>query len=66
MTGGRDHHPIRVAVQPFETLSNSGDVRALARRIPNEVVDALGDSQIEAALTGEQAGKEAPRTPRLG
>ena len=52
-----DHHPIRVAVQPFETLSNSGDVRSLARRIPNEVVNALGDSQIEAVLAGEQAAK---------
>src|SRR5262249_31998581 len=31
-------HSLRVTVQPFETLSNSGDVRSLARRIPNEVV----------------------------
>jgi TolB-like protein/tetratricopeptide (TPR) repeat protein len=52
-------HPIRVTVQPFETLSNTADVRSLARRIPNEVVDALGDSQIEAVLSGEQAGKDS-------
>ena len=57
-----DHHPLRVAVQPFEALSNSAEVRSLARRIPNEIVDALGDSQIETALAGEQAGKEASGT----
>jgi DNA-binding winged helix-turn-helix (wHTH) protein/TolB-like protein len=53
-----DHHPPRVAVQPFETLSDSVEARRLARRIPSEVVDALGDSQIETVLVGEQAGKE--------
>ena len=42
--------PIRVTVQPFDTLSKSEDARALARRIPNEVVNELGDSQIEIAL----------------
>ena len=52
------HHPLRVAVQPFEALSNSRDVRSLARRIPNEIVDALGDSQIETVLAGAQAGLE--------
>ena len=52
-----DHQPIRVAVQPFEALSGSEQARALARRIPNEVVDALGDSQIETVLAGEQTGK---------
>ncbi len=57
-----DHHPLRVAVQPFEALSDSAEVRSLARRIPNEIVDALGDSQIETALAGEQAGKEASGT----
>jgi len=51
----------RVVVQPFETLSNSGDVRALARRIPNEVVNALGDSQIDAVLVGQQASKDYPK-----
>ena len=61
-----DHHSLRVAVQPFEALSNSGDVRSLARRIPNEIVDALGDSQIEAVLAGEQAGKVHRDSRRLG
>ena len=54
-----DHHPIRVAVQPFDTLSNSEDARSLARRIPNEVVNELGDSQIVTVLAGEQTAKEA-------
>ena len=54
-----DHHPIRVAVQPFDTLSNSEDSRALARRIPNEVVNELGDSQIVAVAAGEQSAREA-------
>ena len=53
-----DQHPLRVAVEPFETLSNSAEARSLARRIPNEVVDALGDSQIESVLLGEHSGKE--------
>jgi DNA-binding winged helix-turn-helix (wHTH) protein/TolB-like protein len=57
-----DHHALRVAVQPFETLSDSAVAQSLARRIPNEVVDALGDSQIETVLVGEQAGKEAAGT----
>jgi DNA-binding winged helix-turn-helix (wHTH) protein len=48
------HYPTRVEVQPFEALSDSESARSLARRIPNEVVNALGDSQIEAALSGEQ------------
>jgi DNA-binding winged helix-turn-helix (wHTH) protein/TolB-like protein/tetratricopeptide (TPR) repeat protein len=56
--GSEGHHPLRVAVQPFEALSNSRDIRSLARRIPNEIVDALGDSQIETALAGAQAGSE--------
>lgn len=54
-----DRLSLRVAVQQFETLSDSPAARSLARRIPNEVVDALGDSQIEAALVGQQAGKGA-------
>jgi DNA-binding winged helix-turn-helix (wHTH) protein/TolB-like protein/tetratricopeptide (TPR) repeat protein len=56
---GPDHQPLRIAVRPFETLTDSADVRSLARRIPNEVADALGDSQFETVLTDEQAGKEA-------
>jgi DNA-binding winged helix-turn-helix (wHTH) protein/TolB-like protein len=54
-----DHGPLRVAVQPFEALSDSEDARSLARRIPNEVVDALGDSQIEAVLANRQADRKA-------
>ena len=50
-----DHQALRVAVQPFEALSGSESARSLARRIPNEVVDVLGDSQIETVLAGEQA-----------
>jgi DNA-binding winged helix-turn-helix (wHTH) protein/TolB-like protein len=63
IVGGRfsdDHLANRVAVQPFDTLSNSEDARALVRRIPNEIVNELGDSQIETVLAGEQAGKESP------
>jgi DNA-binding winged helix-turn-helix (wHTH) protein/TolB-like protein len=48
---------VRVAVQPFDTLSSSEDAGSLARRIPNEVVNELGDSQIEVVLEGE-AGTE--------
>ena len=42
--------PMTVAVQPFDTLSRSEDARALARRIPNEIVNEFGDSQIETVL----------------
>jgi DNA-binding winged helix-turn-helix (wHTH) protein/tetratricopeptide (TPR) repeat protein len=59
-----DQRPLLVAVEPFEVLSNSGGVRALARRIPNEVVDALGDSQVETVLAGEPAGTTS-RAPGL-
>ena len=51
-----EHRPVRVVVQPFETLSNSDAARALARRIPNEVVNELGDSQIDIVLA--EAGKQ--------
>ena len=59
---GRDgapagRHPVRVIVQPFDTLSNSEDARSLTRRLPNEVVNQLGDSQIEIMLAGGQVGK---------
>jgi DNA-binding winged helix-turn-helix (wHTH) protein/TolB-like protein len=50
--------PIRVAVQPFDTLNNSEDARTLVRRIPNEVVNELGDSQIEIVLGVDEAGKK--------
>jgi len=65
----REHAPDRqafhVAVQPFDTLTNSDDVRALARRIPNEVVNEFGDTQIVTALAGEQTVKGASSTPGL-
>ena len=54
------HHPLRVAVQPFEALSDSEGARSLARRIPNEVVDVLGDSQIETVLVGEAKAADNP------
>lgn len=56
-----DRYPLRVAVQPFEALSDSANARSLARRIPSEIVDALGDSQIQTVLVGEQVGKFATR-----
>ena len=63
-----DHLPNRVAVQLFDTLSNSEIARSLARRIPNEVVNQLGDSQIETVLAGEQAGNgtAGPARPTPG
>lgn len=63
-----DHQPLRVAVQPFEALSGSADASALARRIPNEIVDVLGDSQIETVMAGEQADRGATNsaTPAPG
>jgi tetratricopeptide (TPR) repeat protein len=56
---GRDtgeHRPLHVAVQPFDALNNSDGVLELTKRIPNEIVDALGDSQIEAVL-GDPGGR---------
>ena len=47
--------PADVTVAPFDTLSNSEDARALARRLPNEIVNELGDSQIDIVL-----GEEVP------
>jgi DNA-binding winged helix-turn-helix (wHTH) protein/TolB-like protein len=60
-----DHLPSRVAVQLFDTLSNSEDARSLARRIPNEVVNELGDSQIETVLAGNGAPGSASPLPGL-
>jgi len=51
-----NHQALSVAVQPFEALTDSGAARSLARTIPNEIVDVLGDSQIETVLSGEKAG----------
>jgi DNA-binding winged helix-turn-helix (wHTH) protein/TolB-like protein len=63
------HGPARVAVQLFEALGSSGDAKALAKSIPNAIVDALGDSQVEAALadggTDKNAGKSAAPQPGL-
>lgn len=64
----REHQALRVAVQPFEALTDSADARALARRISNEVVNQLGDSQIQAVLEAEQTGKNEsrPTSPSAG
>lgn len=51
--------PLRVAVQPFDTLTNSDEARALARRIPNDVVNQFGDSQIVTVLLPEQTAENA-------
>jgi DNA-binding winged helix-turn-helix (wHTH) protein/TolB-like protein len=63
---GPDNHSLIVAVQPFEVLSDSANARSLALRIPNEVVDVLGDSQIESVLVGAKGtnGSSKP-TPGL-
>ena len=61
-----DHPPsIRVAVQPFEALTASEGARLLALRIPNEIVDVLGDSQIETVLAGEQIKSATTSAPAL-
>ena len=59
-------HPIRVTVQAFDMLSNSEDARSLALRIPNEVVNELGDSQIETVLAGERVGTPSLRSQERG
>jgi DNA-binding winged helix-turn-helix (wHTH) protein/tetratricopeptide (TPR) repeat protein len=53
----RAHMPetLRVAVQPFEAMGDSASGPSLARRISNEVVDVLGDNQIETVLVEDQA-----------
>jgi DNA-binding winged helix-turn-helix (wHTH) protein/TolB-like protein len=61
-----DHAALSVAVQPFETLSDSANTRSLARRIPNEIVDVLGDSQIETVLAGEQGKAGGASNPSPG
>lgn len=45
----------RVTVMPFEALNASGNASSLVRSVPNEIVNQLGDSQIEAILA---AGKD--------
>jgi DNA-binding winged helix-turn-helix (wHTH) protein/TolB-like protein len=51
--------PIQVAVQSFDTISTSGDARSLARRIPNEIVNEFGDSQIETVLANASGNRAA-------
>lgn len=58
-------HPMIVAVQAFDAVTNSDDARALARRIPNEIVNEFGDSQIVTILAGEQNSKETTPAPGL-
>jgi len=55
--GTTDRNTISVSVQPFDALSDSEGALQLARSVPNEVVNALGDSQIETVLGGGGAGK---------
>jgi DNA-binding winged helix-turn-helix (wHTH) protein/TolB-like protein len=52
-------YSLRVAVQPFEALSNTEDAHSLARRIPNEIVNQLGDSQIEIMLVEDKLASES-------
>jgi DNA-binding winged helix-turn-helix (wHTH) protein/TolB-like protein len=56
--GSGEPHPGRVTVMPFEALTASENARSLARSIPNEIVNQLGDSQVEAVL-GERGGRQA-------
>jgi DNA-binding winged helix-turn-helix (wHTH) protein/TolB-like protein/tetratricopeptide (TPR) repeat protein len=60
--GNAPRGPARVAVQSFETLGRSGDAEALTKSIPNAIVDALGDSQVEAALVDEGPDKNGGRS----
>ncbi|MES2327225.1 MAG: winged helix-turn-helix domain-containing protein [Pseudomonadota bacterium] len=47
----------RVTVMPFEALSGSENARALVRSIPDEIVNQLGDSQVEAVSGGQKDGR---------
>lgn len=61
-------HPTQVTVRPFEALNDAENVRSLARRIPNEVVNELGDSQIAAVLGAGQTsgGPSRISSPQFG
>ena len=59
------NRPIRVTVQPFEALGDSAQVASLARRIPNEVVNELGDSQVGAVMGAGQTSGESSKTTSL-
>lgn len=60
--GTKDHQSLRVTVQPFEALGKSADAGSLARRIPNEIVNQLGDSQVETVLGDSQALNKGAKT----
>jgi DNA-binding winged helix-turn-helix (wHTH) protein/TolB-like protein len=51
--------PVRVTVAPFEALTTSENARSLARSIPNQIVNQLGDSQVEAVLAVNKDGAGA-------
>ena len=57
--------PIRVVVQPFDTLDDSESARSLALRVPNEIVNELGDSQIEIALKDKADARSRISNPGL-
>ena len=62
---GTSHEPRPgpVTVEPFEALSGSADTRSLAQSIPNQIVNELGDSQVEAVLG---AAKDASQNTSHG
>ena len=59
--GPGEPHFGRVTVMPFEALNASENAGSLARSIPNEIVNQLGDSQVEAVL-GERGGEQTTVT----
>lgn len=64
--GSASDHVQRVTVQPFEALGTSGEAKALARRIPNEVVDQLGDSQVDSILATRATSQPPSRDTAAG
>jgi DNA-binding winged helix-turn-helix (wHTH) protein/TolB-like protein/tetratricopeptide (TPR) repeat protein len=57
-SGNSEDRSNRVMVMPFEALSGSENARSLVRSIPNEIVNQLGDSQVEAVSGGEKEGRK--------
>jgi len=57
-SGSGAGHSNSVTVMPFEALSGSKNAGSLVRSIPNEIVNQLGDSQVEAVLGGEKGGRQ--------
>lgn len=51
-------HSNSVTVMPFEALSTSENVGSLERSIPNEIVNQLGDSQVQAVLADENESRQ--------